>query len=143
MRPRGMAQVLRCVVVMLVAAGCARGGADTTASFASGAGVLGCAERALWGHVQLAQPADGRLKVTVEVDDWVIPENGGPRITFVADDPGQQVGAPSWRVTGRVLVVVSPASPPSYSAGEEARRLVQDWTAAGYPRRPMQECKTA
>lgn len=131
------------LLVALATAGCASGETRTAGGFASGVGVLGCAETVVWGTVRAAHASDEGLRVTVDVDDWVIPAQGDAQTTFVADDPAGEVGAPSWQDVGPVLVIISPVAPPSHQSGTDAERMVQDWVEAGAPRLTGPECARA
>ena len=87
------------VAAVLVPAGCSSGASlngSATGGFASNVGVLGCAELVVWGGVEARDQVDEGLEVTFNVQEWVHPTSGGERVTFVADDPAVEVGAPEW-----------------------------------------------
>jgi hypothetical protein len=127
----------------LAAASCSASG-PSAAGFASRAGVLACADVVAWGTVAATRPGPDGLEVTLDVQEWVHPARGAPDLTFVADDPAQEVGAPAWRPgADPVLVVLSDDAPASWWEPAEGREAVQQWRAAGSPRTPRTECEQA
>ncbi len=132
---------------VLVAAACSpaeSGGGSGTGGFASYAGVLGCADVIAWGTVAARQPVRDGLEVTVDVEEWVYPSTGSGRVTFVADDPAEEVGAPAWEVSGaRLLIVLSENAPASPLSAEEGARALRDWRDANSPRTPRDQCARA
>ncbi len=132
---------LLAVAAVLAAAGC--GGSPSASgspSFATMAGVLGCADSVAWGRITAAEPVTGRLAVTVEVDEWLVPSTGGRTLTFPADDPAREVGAPEWEPGGRVLVVVPGHDPATAYDPAEGERAVEVWRDDGSPRPSSEQC---
>ena len=108
------------VALAAVSAGCGTSG-PASGSFASFAGVLGCAELVARGTVAATAPANQRLDVTFDVDEWVVPSSGSTRIDFLADDPAREVGTPPWPVSDeRVLVVLSDNAPAALQRGRRS-----------------------
>ena len=116
-------------------------GAGPQVGLASGAGVLGCANRVLWGTVTATESTAEGLLVTLDVEEWVIPSEGERQVSILADDPAREVGAPSWPTAQRLLVVVPPAGPTEYAVGADARQLLRDWRGAGSPRLTPEDCR--
>ncbi len=112
-------------------------------SFASSAGVLGCADLVAWGTVVAAEPVDGRLQVRLEVVEWVVPADGSDTVVFLADDPAKEIGAPAWDSQDEVLVIVSPASPAARYSAVEGQRAVTQWREEGSPRLSDEQCEGA
>ncbi len=110
--------------------------------FGSYAGVLGCAELVAWGTVTASGPVAEGLEVTLEVDGWVHPGSGGDIVTFLADDPARQVGAPSWPPSEeRVLVIVSDTALAERLGSLEGERAVRQWRGDGSRRLPEEQCQ--
>lgn len=135
---------LTLVVAVLLATGACGTQESSSASFASYAGVLGCAELVAWGKVTGSEPETEGLEVAFDVSEWVYPEAGGASVTFVADDPAREVVAPTWGASEEtVLVIVSDTGPTErLSAGEGARAVAQ-WREAGSTRTPSEQCDNA
>lgn len=129
------------VAAVLAAAGC--GGlhaAPASPSFASMAGVLGCADSVAWGRITAAEPVAGRLAVSVDVDEWLVPSTGGRTLTFLADDPAREVGAPAWQQRERVLVVVPERDPAAAYGSADGEQAVQVWRDDGSRRLSDEQC---
>lgn len=129
-------------VAVLTASACGAS-EPVSGSFASAAGVLGCADLVAWGTVDAASPVRDGLEVTFDVDEWVIPATGSDGVTFLADDPAKEVAAPGWEATGRVLVIVSDAAPAARYSAADGERAVRQWRDAGSPRPPREQCERA
>ena len=131
------------VAAMLATGGCSES-ESTSASFASYAGVLGCAELVAWGTVTGSEPVPEGLAVTFDVREWVYPESGESAVAFVADDPAREVAAPTWGQSEEtVLVIVSDTGPTQRLATDEGARAVAQWREAGSTRTPAEECDNA
>ena len=132
---------------VLVATACSTAEPGTgpgAGGFASDAGVLACADVIAWSTVAASQPVTDGLEVTVEVEEWVYPSTGNDSVTFVADDPAEEVGAPVWEASGaRLLIVLSENAPPSPMSADEGVRALQEWRNANSPRTPREQCARA
>jgi RNA 3'-terminal phosphate cyclase len=105
---------------------------------------LACADLVAWGTIEARERVTDGLDVTLDVDEWVHPTTGGGRVTFTADDPAENVGAPEWDPSEqRVLVVVSDVAPAEWHAAAEGERAVKQWRDAGSPRLADEECQAA
>jgi hypothetical protein len=136
-------QLAAAVCALVLASGCSDSG-SATGSFGDNSGVLGCADLVVWGTVTSAEPADGKLKVTMDVEEWVYPASGDSRVTVTADDPAEQVGAPTWPSgTNPVLVVVSEVAPTQRLTAADGKKAVQQWRDAGSPRVLAEHCENA
>lgn len=134
--------VATAAVLMMVTA-CSGTGSSDSAGHASGAGVVGCADLVAWATVMSTTEVGDQLRIRVDIEDHVLPPRGKSQVTFNADSPRREVGAPTWEAAGRVLVVLSPVAPASYYTSVEGKRLVQDWQQAGSPRMSDDECADA
>lgn len=146
LRQSGMTSKVRLSLVLaavLAAAGCSSS-QPATGGFASEVGVLGCADLVAWGTVAATEQVSERLEVTFDVDEWVIPSRGIESVTFLADDPANEVGAPPWPISDeRVLVVISDHAPAARYVAVEGQQAVSQWRGAGGPRPPESECARA
>jgi hypothetical protein len=139
------ARTLTVLAAALVVSACG-GQASTqgTGSFASYAGVLGCADVVAWGTVTGSTAVDEGLEVTFDVDEWVHPGTGSDSVTFVADDPQREVAAPAWPAAqDKVLVILSEVAPTARLDVAEGEQAVQQWRDAGSPRLSDDECGQA
>lgn len=117
---------------------------SASAAFASYAGVLGCAELVAWGAVTGSEPVSEGLEIQLEVEEWVSPSTGSRAVTFIADDPAREVGAPAWPESPeRLLVVVSEAGPTQRLGASQGEQAVQQWREAGSLRLSGDECEQA
>jgi len=126
---------------LLCTVGC--GGSESASgspSFATMAGVIGCAQSVVWGQVTAAEPVAGRLAVTVEVEEWLVPSTGGRILTFQADDPAREVGAPAWEPAGKVLVIVPERDPAASYGPAEGEQAVEVWRGQGSRQLPDEQC---
>lgn len=146
LRPTGVTTGARLPLILaaaLAAAGCSAS-QPPVGSFASEVGVLGCAELVAWGTVAATEQAGERLEVTFDVDEWVVPSRDSDSVTFLADDPANEVAAPPWPISDeRVLVVVSDSAPATRYSRPQGERAVTQWREAGSPRTPGNECAGA
>jgi len=98
------------------------------------AGAAACAERIFWGRVLGTSSGASGLRVDFAVEEWLKPSTGPTRTTVQADDPRQEVGAPSWQTSEPVLVIEPNGGPPDYLQKSAAHEM----DAAA--RRPLQAC---
>lgn len=135
------------VAAAVVLAGCSSDASlsgSANGGFASDVGVLGCAELVVWGSVEALEDVDDGLEVTVNVQEWVHPPSGGERVTFVADDPTVEVGAPEWGPPGpALLVVTSEVAPAARYGAVDGERAVEEWRNAGSPRLADEDCRAS
>lgn len=128
-------QLMRCAgtaaAATLLATSCT---SDDSAEGVDGLGsaeaAVACSEHVFWGTVAARTEKVDGLHVTFRVDDWVQPASGDSRITLVADDPDENVGAPKWDTSERVLVMDGQDSPLDMLQGEEAEELAAAWDGA-------------
>ena len=79
-----------------------------------------------------------------KVEEWVYPGTGAGSVTFLADDPAREVGAPAWPASQvRVLVIVSEDAPPAPIKASQGNEAVRQWREAGSPRLSDVECARA
>ncbi len=122
--------------IVVLGNGCASNATGEAGGLGSAAAVVACSDHVFWGTVEgTAVEADG-LHVTFQVDDWVRPASGDSRITLVADDPAENVGAPDWSTSERMLVMDGRDSPLDMVLGEAADEVVAEWEQAD----PTQSC---
>jgi hypothetical protein len=118
---------------LLMVTSCAGNGSSDAAGLSSGAGVVGCADLVAWATVLSSGEVGKHLQVRVAVDEHVLPARGKSEVIFTADSPRREVGAPTWKTTERMLVVLTPIAPASYYDSVEGELLVQEWRRAGSP----------
>jgi hypothetical protein len=59
------------------------------------------------------------------------PSTGSSSVTFLADDPAREVGAPAWPESAeRLLVVVSEVGPTERLDASQGEQAVQQWREA-------------
>lgn len=121
--------------VLVTSCGPGAGTTKEVGSLGSAEAVVACSERLFWGTVEATAHASDGLHVTFHVDDWVRPALGPPEVTLVADDPDENVGAPDWSTTERVLVREGRDSPLDMLQGEVAEEIVTAWEQADSPAR--------
>lgn len=115
--------------IIVLGAGCASDATGEAGSLGSAAAAIACSDHVFWGTVEgTAVQADG-LHVTFQVDEWLRPASGDSRITLVADDPAENVGAPDWSTSERVLVMGTD-SPLDLLQGVVADEMVAEWEQA-------------
>lgn len=123
--------VATAAAIIVLGTGCASDAPGEAGGLGSAAAVVACYEHVFWGTVDgTAVQADG-LHVTFQVDDWVRPASGDSRITLVADDPAENVGAPDWSTSKRVLVTYGRDSPLDLLQGEVAEEMVAEGEQSG------------
>ncbi|SEL98685.1 hypothetical protein SAMN04515665_12530 [Blastococcus sp. DSM 46786] len=116
--------------VSLLVAACASDDARRDGGLASPEAVIACSDHVFWGTVRGTTERAGGLHVTFTVDDWVRPASGDLQVTLVADDPTENVGAPDWTTSERLLVIDGRESPLEWIQGEAAEEFVAAWEAA-------------
>lgn len=123
--------VATAAAIIVLGTGCASDATGEAGSLGSAAAAVACSDHVFWGTVDgTAVQADG-LHVTFQVDDWVRPASGDSLITLVADDPAENIGAPDWSTSKRVLVMDGRDSPLDLLQGEVAEEMVTEWEKAG------------
>lgn len=138
----GTGSVAAASMLVMLAGACSTAGSIT--GLADNAGVLGCADFVAWGTVASTKAVQAGLKVTVDVQEWVYPSVGADRVTVIADDPAQQVGAPSWPAgRQRLLIVVSEVAPTQRYTAPDGEQAVKQWRDAGSPRLTKRQCDQA
>ncbi len=116
--------------IVLLMTGCTSDTPSETGGLGSAEAAVACSDHVFWGIVEgTAVEADG-LHVTFQVDDWIRPASGDSRITLVADDPAENVGAPDWSTSERVLVMDGSDAPLDMVQGEAADEIVAEWEQA-------------
>ena len=116
--------------IVVLGTGCASDVASGTGGLGSAAAAVACSDHVFWGTVEdTSVEADG-LHVTFQVDDWVRPASGEARITLVGNDPAENVGAPDWSTSERMLVMDGRDSPLDMVLGEAADEVVAEWEQA-------------
>ncbi len=120
-------EVETAAAIVVLGTGCASNATGAAGGLGSAAAVVACSDHVFWGTVEgTTAEADG-LHVTFQVDDWVRPASGDLRITLVADDPAENVGAPDWSTSERVLVLDGIDAPLDLLLGEVAKEIVAEW----------------
>jgi hypothetical protein len=129
-RRRLLRHVGTAAAIVVLGTGCAYDVTGEPNGLGSAAAAIACSDHVFWGTVEgTAVKADG-LHITFQVDDWVRPASGDSRITLIADDPAENVGAPDWTTSERVLVMDGTDSPLDLLQGEVAEEMVAEWEQA-------------
>lgn len=66
------------------------------------------------------------------MEEWVPPSTGSSLVTFLADDPVRELGAPAWAEQD-ALVVVSEVGSPERLNASQGEQAVQQWRQAASP----------
>lgn len=115
------------LLVVLITPAC---GTTQPDSSLTAAGAVACADAVFWGTPTTSADAGSARKVTLDINQWLKPENGPNQLTLNAagDD------APEWPVSKRILVVDPNDSEAYYVEGTAADEI------ANATRQPPVKC---